>query len=298
MELRQLEYFVAVAAEASFTRGAARLQVAQPGVSQQIRRLEAELGAELFDRSTTPVTLTVAGEELLGHARAVLGAAEDARAAIDGLRGVVSGRLQLGAIPGIPHLDLAGVLASFHDLYPNVRISLREQHPADLLAGLRRGEHDVVMTGLTSPDRPDGIDIELLSVEPLVLVTASSHRLADRTIVTIAEVGDEPIVTLTAGSVLRDHVEHAWQAAGTPARIALETSDVNVLTALVARGLGVTVVPRSIVEGCADRARLHTVEIQSPITHRYVAMAWRADPETSNAAAAFLEHARSRGFGP
>jgi DNA-binding transcriptional LysR family regulator len=147
-------------------------------VSQQIRRLEAQLGAELFDRSTTPVTLTVAGEELLGHARAVLGAAGEARAAIDGLRGVVSGRLQLGAIPGIPHLDLAGVLASFHDLHPNVRISLREQHPADLLAGLRRGEHDVVITGLTSPDRPDGIDIEVLSVEPLVLVTALRVNLS------------------------------------------------------------------------------------------------------------------------
>src|SRR5262245_2466893 len=130
MEFRQLRYFLTVAAERSFTRAATRLHVAQPGISQQIRQLEAELGTALFDRSATPVRPTPAGRAFLPHAQQALDATQAGRDALDHIRGVVTGRVSLGTIPGIPHIDMAGLLAAFLIQHPHVEMTLREEHPS------------------------------------------------------------------------------------------------------------------------------------------------------------------------
>ena len=292
MELRQLAYFVAVAREESFTRAAQSLYVAQPGISQQIRRLEAELGQQLFDRSTKPTRLTPAGHAFLPHARDALSATEAGRAALARLHGVVAGRLSLGTIPGIPHIDLPGLLATFHDTHPRVEVTLREEHPIPLLEHLRRDEYDAAIVGLSHPDLPDGLRLEMLSVEPLVLVTAPEHRLANRAAVAVSQLRDESFVTLTRGSSLRRHLEDACDAAGFPARIALETSDVHLLSDLVARGLGITIVPRAIADAGAARQALRIIDIHPPITRRYTALAWNTARAHPPAAATFLTCAR------
>ena len=178
MELRQLAYFVTVAHEESFTRAAARLHVAQPGVSQQIRRLEAELGTPLFDRSGRRPRLTPAGNALLPHARDALAASDAGRAALAALNGIVSGRLQLGTIPGIPSIDLPSLLAAFHAAHPRVEITFDEGQPLPLIESVRRDDHDAVIVGLSTPDPPDGLSVEVIDVEPLVLVTSPDHPLA------------------------------------------------------------------------------------------------------------------------
>jgi DNA-binding transcriptional LysR family regulator len=293
MELRQLGYFLAVARERSFTRAAERLHVAQPGISHQIRRLEAELGSELFDRSAKPVRLTPAGRALLPHAQDALDAADAGRDALHRLHGVVSGRVSLGTIPGIPHLDLAGLLAAFHSQHPHVEMTLREEHPVALLEHLRHDEYDATIVGLSQPEPPDGLHGEVVSAEPLVLLAGPDHRLGNRQFAPMSQLRDEPLVTLTRGSALRTHLENACDAAGFPPRIALETSDVNLLGDLVARGLGVTIAPRSIAEAAAARHPLHIIGIRPAITRRYTVLVWNEDLYHTAAVEAFLAHARA-----
>src|SRR4051812_25698988 len=132
MELRQLEYFVAVVDEANFTRAAERLHVAQPGVSAQIRRLEAELGQELLDRSGRTVKLTDVGAAVLPHARDAVAAARSVREAVDALTGLVHGRVTLGMVWS-PGTDVAALLAGFHERHPGVEITLKEAASGDLV---------------------------------------------------------------------------------------------------------------------------------------------------------------------
>ena len=293
MELRQLAYFLAVARDESFTRASQRLHLAQPGISQQIRRLEADLGQRLFDRSTTPVRLTAAGHAFLPHARDALNATETGRAALAQLHGVISGRVSLGTIPGIPQLDLAGLLATFHASHPRVDVTLREEHPVPLIEHLRRDDHDAAIVGLSRPDPPDGLSVKHISVEPLVLATAPHHRLADRKSVAVSQLRDETFVTLTRGSSLRTHLEDACDTAGFPARIALETGDIHLLSDLVARGLGITIVPQTIAKLGATRQPLRIIDIKPPITQRHTMLAWKTDRPHPPAADAFLTHTRA-----
>lgn len=136
------------------------------------------------------------------------------------------------------------------------------------------------------------MSLQLLNIEPLVLVTAPEHPLGHRKHVPVGELRDDTFVTLTRQSALRRHLEDACNAAGFPARISLETSDVHLLSALVARGLGITIVPRSIASVGASRHPLSIIDIKPPITQRCTALAWRTAGPHSPAARAFLATAR------
>src|SRR5215469_1170785 len=133
MELRQLAYFVAIAEERNFTRAAERIPIAQPAISQQIRRLESELGEELFVRDRRGIRLTAAGELLLPHARAMLAGAEHAREAMTALRGLHTGHLAFGFVVPLPDERLAGLLGEFHRMYPGIELSLLEDETDALL---------------------------------------------------------------------------------------------------------------------------------------------------------------------
>ena len=151
MEIHQLQYFVAVAEEASFTRAAARVHVAQPGVSAQVRRLEAELGQQLLDRSGRSVTLTEVGAAVLPFARAALDALDGARLAVDQLAGLVRGQVAVGMVSGCALPSLAELLADFHRRYPGVTIALAEDGSDRLLELLRDGTLDLALIGAAGP---------------------------------------------------------------------------------------------------------------------------------------------------
>ncbi|NBM15433.1 LysR family transcriptional regulator [Streptomyces sp. GC420] len=289
MELRQLEYFVAVAEEAGFTRAAARLHVAQPGVSAQVRQLERELGQPLFDRSARTVRLTEAGEAVLPYARAALAAVAGARHAVDELTGLTRGHVTLGMIATRASLGVPELLAGFHRAHPEVEITLTESDSAALLEALRAGRMDAAVVGLaTGP--PPGIAAQVLTEQPLMAAVSPGHPFAARRSLRLAALADEPLISLPHGTGLRTAFDAACATAGIRPRIAFEAGDPHVLVQLAAQGLGVAILPSSLAE--ARRSVLHPLPLTHPAPRARLALARRAEGPSSPAARAFLTHAR------
>ena len=290
MELRHLAYFVAVAEEANFTRAAERIPIAQPAISQQIRRLEAELGEALFVRERGAVRLTAAGEALLPHARATLSAAEGARQAIVALGGLMTGRLSVGLVQTRPHQRIAQLLGEFCRRYPAIELAVVEDDTDGLLAALTSGELDAALVGLGPYHQiPPALGSLPLAHEPLVVAVHPEHPLAARPSVPLSALRDEPLVTLTPGSGLRTTIEAACQAAGFKPRIAAETSDLTLLVDLAAEQIGVAILPQSVPQ----TSRLTKVELIRPKLQRRVALAWPATA-ASPATRALLALAREQ----
>jgi DNA-binding transcriptional LysR family regulator len=289
MELRQLEYFVAVIEEANFTRAAARLHVAQPGVSAQIRKLEAEVGQPLLDRSARTVRLTAAGSAALPHARAALAAVANVRLVVDELVGLIRGHVAIGMITSLS-FDLPSLLAEFHHNHPAVEITLSEDNSDSLLGGLGAGRLDVALIG-SIEGRPAGIATQVIVDQPLVAAVALGHPLAGRASITVSALAEHALISLPAGTGLRSQLENACASAGVRPRVALEASDPQILARLAVQGLGVAILPKSITD--ARPARLHALAITRPTMHGRIELAWRAEGPTSPAATALLEHARS-----
>jgi DNA-binding transcriptional LysR family regulator len=290
MELRQLEYFVAVSEEASFTKAAARLHVAQPGVSAQIRQLERELGQPLFDRSGRTVRLTEVGAAVMPFARAALGAVTGARLAVDELAGLVRGHAAVGMVASCGPLGLPGLLAEFHRVHPGVEISLTEANSDVLLDGIQSGRLDVAVVGLAT-DPPPGIEVQVVVDEALVAAVAPDDPLAGSRTVRLDALQDRALITLTRGTGLRTAVDSACAKAGFRPRIAFEASDPNILADLAAQGLGVAILPESL--GAARTADLRPLTVTAPALRSKLALAWRADTAPGPAARALIRHARA-----
>jgi DNA-binding transcriptional LysR family regulator len=291
MELRQLGYFLAIAEERNFTRAAQRIPIAQPAISQQIRRLESELGEELFLRDRRGIRLTAAGEALLPHARAMLADAENARTAMTALRGLHTGRLAFGFVLPLPGQHLAGLLGEFHRRYPGIELSLLEDETDALLAALTTGQLDAALIGLGRYDRPPP-DVESATIvrEPVVVAVHPQHPLADQGSIPLHALRSEPMIAFTAASKQRTTLEAACQAAGFAPRIVAETSDLGVIIRLIHQQLGVAVLPESAL---ADTTTLTRLQLSRPRLHRRILLVWRT-AGTAPAARAFLTLARQR----
>lgn len=179
MELRQLRYFLTVVEEANFTRAAAALHVAQPGVSAQIRQLERELGQRLLDRSGRSVTVTEAGAAVLPYARAALAAVDGMRQTADEFTGLLRGRVTLGLVSGAAthEYDVASVLADFHDAHPHVEMALTEDTSDRMLAAVREGRLDIALAGLADDTPPQGVSWQVVIDEPLAALVAPDDPL-------------------------------------------------------------------------------------------------------------------------
>src|SRR3954449_11885995 len=206
MDLRQLEYFVAVAEERSFTKAAARCHVVQSALSYQIARLEREHGVTLFHRTSRSVRLAPAGELLLPHARALLRGAEVARAELDAFAGVVTGRLRLGMVStagrGVPLVE--GTLLAFHERHPAVEIAVQDTGSRSMAEQARTRQLDLAFVGLFAEQVPPGLVHHLLADEALVAVVAPTHPLAGRAGVSLADLAAAgPFVEMRDESGLR-----------------------------------------------------------------------------------------------
>jgi DNA-binding transcriptional LysR family regulator len=285
MELHQLEYLVAVAEEASFTKAAARVHIAQPGVSAQIRRLERELGHALFDRSGGSVRVTDAGAAVLPLARAALAAVHEIADAAEQLRGSMRGRVAVGMMTSCPPNVVTGTLAAFHEQHPGVEISLVEAPSADLIAGLRGGAIDVAVIGFAS-SVGRGIQVAVINDDVMVAAVAPSNGLARRTGVSLRALVEHELICLPPGAGIRASLDEGCAAAGVQAKIPLEASNPEVVGELAARGLGVAVLPESYAR---TRDDLHLVRITRPTLRGRVGVAWRTDGRLSPAATALIE---------
>ena len=300
VEFHQLRYFVAVAERRHFTQAASDLAVAQPSISKQIRKLEAELGAPLFQRVRGRVALTQAGEALLPWAKRVLDDVAGAQRQVRELAGLGHGRLAVGATPSLTTVLLPNVLARFHAEHPGVELVVHEAGSRDLLKQLAQGEVEVALVIL--PVQEDAFATTPLLTEELVLAVPRGHRFARRRRIRVADLRDVPLVMFREGYDLRAVTVAACQQAGFEPAFALEGGEMDGVLRMVAAGLGVAVVPRSVVE---QGRELVAVALADPTLERTIGLARRRDWTLSPAALRFSEllvdlsqHAGSGNAGP
>jgi DNA-binding transcriptional LysR family regulator len=287
MELRQLRYLVALAEERNFTRAAAREHIAQPALSQQLRRLESEVGLTLVDRTTRRVAITPAGELLLVRARRVLAELDAARTELQSLRGVEIGHVSVGAMHTMGPIDITSALAQFHQRHPAVELTVREQSSEELADMLRNDEIDLAFLSVTERIESHGLGLRELVSEELVVVLPSEHRLAARRRIRMAELAEEEFISFRQGSRLRELLLTAGHQAGFEPKIRLESNESQRVRRLVARGLGVAILPRSDADG--PGAEIAYTTLTEPRLARDITLAWRAGRRPAPAAAAFLE---------
>jgi len=286
MELRQLRYLVALADERHFTRAALRCHVAQPALSQQIAKLERELGTALVERTTRRVALTAAGAALVARARRVLAEVDAAGAELEQLTGLLAGRLTIGITQTPGPFDLLPLLRRFHRRHPAVELAVREGLSVRLADDLRAGALDVALLSRLPADGRERLALRPLASEPLVAVLPPAHRLAARRRIELGELRDEPFVAFHAGATIREAVAAAALAAGFAPRIAFEIQEVGRTRAVVSAGLGVAVLPRS--DATAPGPRVAVAELRPRLRHE-ISLAVRADGARSPAAEALLE---------
>jgi DNA-binding transcriptional LysR family regulator len=274
VELRHLQFFVAVAEELSFTRASRRLHVVQSGVSSAIQGLERELGAPLFDRDRHRVALTGAGQALLPEARATLAAAQAARDAVAQAQAGLRGTLTVGTMVSIGTVDVAGLLGRFHVTHPGVSVHLRHAPAgsAGLAAQVIAGELDLALVALPG-QAPAGLRLEPLSEEPLVLVAAPGHPLAGQRSVRLSQLTDEDFVDFPPGWGNRTVVDRAFAAAGLDRRVPFEVTEFPSAAGLVRHGLGIAFIPQS----AADLAGVAVIGLDGP------ALLWRVSVATPTA---------------
>src|SRR5579859_775431 len=247
MDLRQLEHFVAVAGEQSFTRAALKLNIVQSGLSASIRALEEELGVTLFIRTTRRVDLTPTGRAFLIEARRVLAAASEARRVIDQMQGLHRGTLSIGMIQGIaPLVDVATLLGRFHTACPSVDIRLIAGDSLALIDAVKTGELDIAFTQfLGSP--PSGLSAWMLACEEMTLVCPPGHRFDGCTNVALSDLVEDSFVDLGADWGTRQLIDRHFADARLTRRTAFEVNDLSTQLDLVAHGLGIALVPNAVI---------------------------------------------------
>ncbi|MFF3642582.1 LysR family transcriptional regulator [Streptomyces sp. NPDC002564] len=291
MEIRQLEYFVAVVEDGNFTRAAARVHVTQPGVSAQIRRLERELGYELLDRSGRTVRPTAVGEALLPYARAALAAVRDARLAVDQVAGLLRGQVNVGMVTVVASLDVPDMLARFQAAHPAVEVSLRQGSTDDLVEALRDGELHMAFLGM-AVEPPAFLRTAVVRADPLVAVLRADDEYGGRESLFLKELAARQLITLPSESGTRRLLDLSLVAAGVDTPIAFSASDPQVLVDMAARGFGVAILPRGAVRSPGDEVRL--VPFRDPDLHGRIYLAWPDDRTIDPAAQAVIQHALDR----
>ena len=246
MELRQLNHFMAVAEDLSFSKAAKRVNIVQSGLSASIRALEQELGITLFVRTTRRVSLTEAGRAFLTEVRRVQAAVQSARDAVESVRGMVRGTVHIGIMQRLaPFFDLPAVLARFRVGHPEVEIQLRQTGSATLMAEVADGKLDFAFLAYTGT-APAGLSVTPLGEDPLVFVCGESHPLAGHDHVSLPMIADQPFVDFERQWGVRVLVDRAFTAAHVDRHSAFELNDVPTLLDLVSPGLGVAVLPRFV----------------------------------------------------
>jgi LysR family transcriptional regulator, transcription activator of glutamate synthase operon len=290
MELRQLRYLVALAEERHFTRAAAREHIAQPALSQQIRRLEDELGLALVERTTRRAELTEPGRLLVGRARRILAELDAAQNELLGLRGLQAGHVTIGAMHTMGPIDLSLALAIFHERHPGVELTVREHSSEEMAEMLRVDELDLAFLSVTERIESRGLGLQQLVSEELVVLLPRGHSLGSRRRLRMAELSGEQFISFRDGARLRELLVVAGRTAGFEPLVKLESNESQRVRRLVARGLGVAILPRSDVEG--PGADVAVAKLREPALTRDITLAWRAERRHAPAAREFIELAK------
>jgi LysR family transcriptional regulator, hydrogen peroxide-inducible genes activator len=291
MELHQLRYFCAIAETGSFSRAAQQSHVSQPSLSQQILKLENELGARLFDRLGRTVRLTELGSAFLPRARAVLRDVEAARSDVVERKTAVSGPLRIGVIPTIGPYFLPSVLVSFSRKYSQARVSIVEEITPLLLERLRAGTMDLAIVALPLRVRNHEFESFPLAAEKLYAVLARRHPLAKRRTVSLGELRNDPFLLLRDGHCFREAAVAACNRARLDPNIVFESGQFSSILSMVGAGLGISIVPAMAIEKRADCSFIPIQDERAVRTIGAVTLNGRSLPR---ACEAFLTHVGAR----
>jgi len=291
MELRHLRYFVAVAEELHFRRAAERLYVAQPAVSEQVRKLEAELGVRLFDRTQRTVSLTVAGVALLDEARRVLRQADVAVHVARNARERQAGRLRLGYLPDALPPSVPQALSEFRESTPGVEVVLETGRPLQLLDDVRQERLDVAVVCLPAP--VGELRVTSLGLEHAVIAVPDRDPRAREVVLSPSRIGDDPLVMLprSANPAFHDSVIATWRGDGVAASpVEVSEPSVEQLLLAVAAGAGAGLV----LQSAATRHSVRGVQMVPLVPAPTCEVAMVTRPELSTSVAALLKLTRRR----
>lgn len=292
MELRHLRTIAAVARHGSFSKAADELHLAQSAVSQQVRRLEQELGLEVFRRTSRSVDLTAEGEVIVDYAHRVLREVDGMHAELGELTGLVRGEVRIGGMYPTGPYDLAEILAEFRARHPGVAINMVEDTQEDVLKRLRADDLDCAFTAVEPDTLGDEYAATLIWEEEFVVALPPGHPLADGGHVTFEQLAREDLIAYRENSALRRRLERTMAERGLAPRNAFICTEMAAVRALVSKGLGLAVIPRSVAEQEGPPIALRPI---GPERFTWpVALVWRAARRQPAAAKAFLGVALER----
>ena len=290
MDINQLEVLVTVARERSFSRAAEVLNRTQPAISQAIRRLESEIGEKLFDRSSKDGTLTFAGEVLLGHAKQMLNLRQHAQQAMSEMRDLQHGKVTVSANEHTVFY-LLPVIEEFRKQHPLIKIEVQRGVASRIPKQITAREVELGVISFVPND--DSLRSVSVMSDELVLVVSPNHYLAGRTEVSIKDLGSEIFVAHNAPSPYRQKVIETFEKHKTRLNIAIELPSLEAIKRLVARGVGVALVPRLTARAEITSGILKELTVKEMKLERKLNIVYRRNSELSHAAMAFLKVAKS-----
>lgn len=286
IELRHLRYFIAVAEELHFGRAAARLNISQPPLSQQIQILEQQVGARLLARTNRSVNLTAAGKQFLADSRQVVSLVNDAAARAERLHLGETGELRLGFTSSAPFISaVSHTLSTFRRHYPDVHIQTREINTREQIVPLNEGSLDLGL--MRNTQLPDTLAWEVILREPLMAMIPRDHPLAAQPSVTLAELAQEPFVFFDphVGTGLYDDILGLMRRYGLTPVITQEVGEAMTIIGLVAAGLGVSILPASFKRVQLNEMRWVAIAEEDAVSEMW--LVWPKHHELSNAAQRF-----------
>jgi DNA-binding transcriptional LysR family regulator len=286
MELRHLRTITAVARHRSLTKAGEELFLTQSAVSQQIRRLEEELGVKVFRRTSRSVELTAEGRVILGYAHRVLAEVDSMQTELEEISGLLAGDLRIGGVYPTGPYDLFGLMADFHAAHPGVAIHMVEATQDDVLAALRTDELDCAFAAVDPDTLGDEFAATLLWEEEIVVALPAGHELCRRERITLEELAAEDLIAYRENSALRRRLERTMGELGLAPRNAFVCTEMGAVRALASKSLGVAVIPRSIAEEPGPPIELRPIgprRLTWPL-----ALVWRVARRQAPAGKAFI----------
>ena len=272
--LRQLSLLIAVADTKRFTLAAERAHISQPALSEQIAQLEYNLGTKLFERGRLGASLTPLGIEIVARARPILAQVQELEDVVLAAEENLGGLIRLGALPTLGPYLLPGVIPELHAAHPELRLYIRELRTVELEARLREGIFDVLLS--TRPDDTDGLVIEPLFEEPLLLGLASDNALAKKKTISVSDLADEKILTLESGHYLSTSARGLAHAAHAQLLVDYEGTSLDGLRQMVGLGMGVSLFPALYVHAeIIDDKAVTIRDIKIDNAARGIALIWR-----------------------
>ncbi|GIP31790.1 LysR family transcriptional regulator [Paenibacillus sp. J2TS4] len=286
MELKQLEYFMAVCRELHFTRAAEKLGIAQPSLSQQIRLLEHEIGTPLFDRIGKKNMITEAGKTLLHHSYNVFHELSQARAAISELQGLERGSLKIGALLTVVNYLLPPTVIGFHRNYPHVELSVLGLRTGDIYNGLLQNELDLGIVLL--PMEHEDLEAIPLYKENLALAAPADHPVAQKPSVTLDILKEVPSILLPSTYFMRQLINEKCRSFEFAPQPVMEMTTMESIINMVSMGVGVTILPRAYLD-YIDNKQIRTIPIQNPVLTTQIGVVYRKNKYLCAASRVFME---------